>query len=55
MSEQTNKTSESRRKFIKTATAAVYVAPLVVTMEAKANIVAVGSKCYNIDGHIACE
>ncbi len=55
MKKQTDKTSESRRKFIKTAAAAVYVAPLVVTMEAKANIVAVGSKCYKIDGYLACE
>lgn len=55
MNEQNNKSRESRRKFIKTASAAVYVAPLVITMEAKANIVAVGSKCYKIDGHLACE
>ena len=55
MKKQIDKTNESRRKFIKTATAAVYVAPLVITMQAKASIVAVGSKCYNIDGRLACE
>ncbi|PCH64919.1 MAG: hypothetical protein COC09_00115 [Gammaproteobacteria bacterium] len=60
--EKGNQERNSRRKFIKIAAAAVYVAPLVISMEAKASVVSSGSnethetpsQCYEIDGRIAC-
>lgn len=66
MSENINeKNRDSRRKFIKTAAAAVYVAPIVMSMEAKAEVASGGSgqtppnqqdsDCFIIQGHIACK
>jgi len=55
-----DKSRDSRRKFIKGAAAAVYVAPLVVSMEAKASFLSNGSNetpkgCRKINGYLACQ
>lgn len=48
-------TSKSRRKFVKIAVTTAYVAPLVVSMPAKANFIYTGSGHTQCDSDVPCD